>query len=85
MNQNESTDNVVKEAGTQGEGFSPGRCPMDEQRRPGRYQATAKTKWNKQMHIAIMECYYMSSPVDEGESQSEAIGRECMMLGKKGA
>ena len=66
MNQNESTDNGVKEAGTQGEGFSPSRCPMDEQRKPGRYQATAKTKWNKQMNIAVMECYYMSCPVDEG-------------------
>ena len=66
MNKNKSTDNGVKEAGTQGEGFSPGRCPMDEQRRPGRYHATAKTKWNKQMNIAVMECYYMSCPVDEG-------------------
>ena len=65
INQNESIDNGVREAGTHGEGLSPGRCLMDEQRRPGRYQATAKTKWNKQMNIAVMECYYMSCPIDE--------------------
>lgn len=66
MIQKESIDNGVKEAGTIGESFSPGRCSMGEQHRPGRYQATAKTKWNKQMNIAVMECYYMSCPVDKG-------------------
>jgi len=41
----ESTDlpnNGVNGTGSQCEGPSPGRCPMEEQRGPGRHPATAQ-------------------------------------------
>ena len=45
MNQNSNLDNSVKETGTDGEGLSLGRCPMEEQRGPGRHPTTARTGW----------------------------------------
>ena len=47
------------------EGSSPGRCLMEEQRGPGRNPVTARMKWNKAINIAVMECYYLSNPMDE--------------------
>ena len=52
MLSNQITNNCVNEAGTNnGEGLSHGRCPVEEQRRPGRHQATARTgirkKWSR--------------------------------------
>lgn len=33
---------------------------------PGRHPATARMKWNREMNIAVLvECYYLSKPVDE--------------------
>ena len=60
-------DNSVTEAGFNNEGFSHGRCPVDEQCRPSRQQATARKKWGKELnvHVAVMECYFLSTPVDE--------------------
>ena len=49
MSLNNSLDNGVKEARTtNGEGLSPGRCPVSEQCRPGRHQTTARKKWTKE-------------------------------------
>ncbi|XP_063595812.1 uncharacterized protein LOC134772704 [Penaeus indicus] len=65
MNQNRNVDNDVNGTGTSGEGASSGRCPVDEQRRPGRNQETAKMKWTKEMNIVVMECFYSADPFDE--------------------
>ena len=58
-------DNGVNETGTSNEGLSPGRCPTVRQGGPGRYQASAKMKWNKELNVAVMECYFLSRPTDE--------------------
>ena len=38
---------------------------MGEQRGLGRHYATARTGWTKEMNVAVMECYFFSTPVDE--------------------
>ena len=48
-----------------GEGSSPGRCFLVQQREPGRHQVTARMKWNKEVNKAVMECFYRSKPFDE--------------------
>ena len=45
-------NNGVNGTGTLREGPSPGRCPVGEQRRPGRHQKTARTGWSKEMNVA---------------------------------
>ena len=57
-------DNGVNETGASSEGFSPGRCPTVRQGGPGRYQASAKMKWSKELNVAVMECYFLSKPTD---------------------
>ena len=62
------TENYVQNtdpgAGTLCEGSRSGRCPVVQQRRPGRHPITAKRKWNKELNVAVMECYFLSDPVD---------------------
>ena len=59
-------NNDVNGAGSiSAESATSGRCPMGEQRGPGRHPATARTGWSKEMNIAVMECYYLSNPVDD--------------------
>ena len=48
-----------------GEGSSPSRCFLVQQREPGRHQVTARMKWNKEVNKAVMECFYRSKPFDE--------------------
>ena len=36
-----------------------------EQRRPGSHQKTARTKWSKEIDVAVMESYFLSRPFDE--------------------
>ena len=67
MNSSKYTNNGVKGTGTLCEGVSPGRCPPVQQRGPGRHHATAKIKWNKELNTTVMECYYLSNPVDEND------------------
>jgi len=57
--------NGVNGTGTSCEGATPGRCSPAQQRGPGRHQTTTKKKWTKQLNKAVMECYYLSNPVDE--------------------
>ena len=49
-----------------GEGPSFGRCPVDEQRRPGRYSATANRRGERinwrPFNKDAMECYYEGEP-----------------------
>ena len=65
MYQNIEIDNDVNGTGTSCEGVSSGRCPVDEQRRPDRHHATARKSWNREVNIAVMECYFLSKPMDE--------------------
>ena len=68
-----SLHNGVDEAGTNGEGLSPGRCPVDEQGGPGRNHATAtvhrkkggKIDWSD-LNGTVMECYILSEPERRG-------------------
>ena len=64
--ENESIDNNdVNGIGTQSEDPSSGRCPAAQQRRPGRHRVTARKGWDRQLNIAVMECYYLSKPVND--------------------
>ena len=61
-----SQDNDVNGAGTSCEGPTSGRCSLAQQQRPGRHQTTAtKRKWTKELNVVVMECYFLSNPVDE--------------------
>ena len=55
-----------------GEGPSPGRCFLVQQREPGHHQVTARMKWNKEVNMVVMECFYRSKPFDE-ERTSDCI------------
>ena len=46
-----------------GEGSSPGRCFLVQQREPGRHQVTARMKWNKEVNKVVIECFYRSKPL----------------------
>ena len=48
-----------------GEGSSPGRCFLVQQREPGRHQVTVRMKWNKEVNKVVTECFYRSKPLDE--------------------
>ena len=52
-----SFNNGIKEAGTEGEGVSPGRCPVGKQYEPSRYPATAIRKWSKGDNKMAILCY----------------------------
>ena len=71
MNQENISTNSVNGAGTSiGEGPSFGRCPVDEQRRPGRYSASANRRGERinwrPFNNFVMECYYESEPERRG-------------------
>ena len=67
MTNDDSSMNGVNGNGTgeTGKAASPSRCPTVGQGGPGRHPATARIKWSRDMNIAVMECYYLSKPVDE--------------------
>ena len=59
-------NNDVNGAGSiSAESSTSGRCPMGEQHGPSHHLATARTGWSKEINIAVMECYYLSNPVDD--------------------
>ena len=64
MNITDLPNNGENETRSMCEGLSPGRCPMEEQRRPGRRPAIApriqRRKWGQNDNIVVMECYYLS-------------------------
>ena len=70
MSNNENTDNGVNGPSTDGEGPSSGRCPVEEQHRPGRHHATAekrtRTRWERNDNLNVMECYFRSNPDQRG-------------------
>ena len=49
-------DNGMNGTGAFGEGASSGRCPVDEQGRPGHHPATARMMWNKDVNKVVMGC-----------------------------
>ena len=58
MTLNNSLDSGKKEAQTNnGEGLSPGRWPVGEQRRPGYHQTTARKKWTEHDNRFANSCY----------------------------
>ena len=62
-------ENGVNEYGINDEVVSPGRCPTDQQRRPGRNPTTAGTrrkKWTRVENEVAMECYLRSEPEKRG-------------------
>ena len=65
MSYSNSEDKGVNETGALSEGLSPGRCSSVRQGVSGRYQASAKMKWNKGLNVTVMECYFLSKPIDE--------------------
>ena len=66
MSLNNLLDNGVKESRTNNdEGLSPSRCPVGEQRRPGRHQTTARKKWAKEDNKFAITCYVKAK--EEGQ------------------
>ena len=49
-----------------GEGILLGRFPVDEQRRPGRHQTSARKKWTKEDNKFAITCYLKVK--EEGQS-----------------
>ena len=73
----------LKAEGTLREGSTPNRCPVGEQRRPGRYQKTARTGWSKETNVAVMECYFLSRPFDEEEKPIRAYRKQMHNIWKE--
>ena len=65
MDYTENLNNDVNGTGTLCEGPPSGRCPVGEQRRPGRHSATARLNWTKEINKLVMECFYLSKPFDD--------------------
>ena len=62
-------ENGVNEYGISDEVVSPGICPTDQQRRPGRNPTTSGTrrkKWTRVENEVAMECYLRSEPEKRG-------------------
>ena len=65
MSNKKSLNNSVKESGTEGEVFLPGRYPKGKQHEPGCHPATARRKWSKEDNKMAILCYLQ---VKEGPS-----------------
>ena len=86
MNTINVEENDMNETGTTSKSFFSGRCPVEQQRRPGR-QVTAETsrrKWTKDINVVIMECFYLSKPFNEdGKPQKEDTDNKCTEYDKR--
>ena len=52
MSSDNIDDNGINETGAVSEGLSPGICPVEQQRRPGRYSATVgvtRRRWTQRI------------------------------------
>ena len=67
MNTTNVENNDVNETGTTSEGLLSGRCPVEQQRRPGRHTTAEATrlKWTKEINVVIMECFYLRKSFSE--------------------
>ena len=71
MSNTELNPNDVNDTGAFSEGVASGRCPVDQQRRPGRHPATAEQRqkrlgWSKEDNRWLFECYIRSEPERRG-------------------
>ena len=71
MSNIELKTNEVNDTGALSEGVTSSRCPMDQQRRPGRHPATAEQRqkrvgWSKEDNRRLFECYIRSEPERRG-------------------
>ena len=57
---------------------------MDKQRRPDRHYATARESWNREVNVAVMECYFLSKPMDEDGKPLRGYGRRMHAIWKEG-
>ena len=81
MSTNDISNNGVNGTGfSNDEGSSPGRDPMDEQRGPSRNHVTASMKWTKAINVAVMECYYLSNPVNESDKPLRGYRQRMHMI-----
>ena len=63
---NQISENTgVNRAGPAGEGSSPGRCSLVQQRGPGHHPTTVKTKWSKNVNKVAMEYFFRGKPFDD--------------------
>ena len=69
-------NNGVNRNGPVGEGSSPGRCSLVQQRGPGRHPTTVRTKWSKNMNKIVMECFFGSKPFDDDGKLFRGYGNE---------
>ena len=71
MSNTELNPNNVNDTGAFSEGVASGRCPVDQQRRPGRHPTTAEQRqkrlgWSKEDNRRLFECYIRSEPERRG-------------------
>ena len=59
-------DNGVNRTRVTSQGATPGRVPGEQQPAPGRYSATARTKWPKDFNRLVIKCYIRSNPGSRG-------------------
>ena len=79
MYQNIEINNAVNDTGTSCEGVSSGWCPVDE------HHATARKSWNREGNIAVMECYFLSKPMDEEGKPLRGYRRRMHAIWKRDA
>ena len=75
MSYKKSLNNSVKEAGIEGEGFSPSRCLVGKQHRPGCHPATTSRKWSKEDNKMAILCFFASKGSND---PILVIERECI-------
>ena len=54
----------MNKTGTSCEGPSSGRFSPAQLQGLGRYPATARMQWNKEVNKVVMECFYIRNPFD---------------------
>ena len=77
MNDKDGNVNGVNGTHAMSEGVTPGRVTGGQQPAPGRYPATARAKWSKDLNKLVMKCYIKSNPGTRGyRKRMTAIWRE---------
>ena len=66
MSDKDRHDNGVNGTRVTSEGATPGRVSWEQQPAPGRYPATARKKWFKEVNRLVMKCYIRSNPSSRG-------------------
>ena len=66
FNDNSSINNLNGTGINNDKGASYSRCPVEEQRRPGRHQATVRQKWSKTISRLVRYCKFKIEPNRKG-------------------